>query len=86
MCNKLKVIIMQGQSCLGKSTLCRKLSGIISDCTYLYVDKYKEKKLGLLRVRFCGGAAGIIRFLQNGISLGFKKTYKRGCFRINHNR
>ena len=62
--NNLKVIIMQGQSCLGKSTLCRKL----------------------LRVRFCGGAAGIIRFLQNGISLGFKKTYKRGCFRINHNR
>ena len=41
--NNLKVIIMQGQSCLGKSTLCRKLSGIISDCTYLCVDKYKEK-------------------------------------------
>lgn len=41
--NNLKVIIIQGQSCLGKSTLCRKLSGIISDCTYLCVDKYKEK-------------------------------------------
>ena len=40
--NNLKVIIMQGQSCLGKSTLCRKLSGIISDCTYLCVDKYKK--------------------------------------------
>ena len=43
MCDRLKVIIIQGQSCLGKSTLCRKLSGIISDCTYLCVDKYKEK-------------------------------------------
>ncbi|MFQ9925311.1 MAG: hypothetical protein ACLRV0_01750 [Anaerobutyricum soehngenii] len=43
MCNKLKVIIMQGQSCLGKFALYKKLSGIISDCTYLCVDKYKEK-------------------------------------------
>ena len=43
MCDRLKVIIIQGQSCLVKSTLCRKLSGIISDCTYLCVDKYKEK-------------------------------------------
>lgn len=43
MCDRLKVIIIQGQSCLGKSTLCRKLSGMISDCTYLCVDKYKEK-------------------------------------------
>lgn len=84
--NNLKVIIMQGQSCLGKSTLCRKLSGIISDCTYLCVDKYKEKNWDYYGFDSVEEAAGIIRFLQNGISLGFKKTYKRGCFRINHNR
>lgn len=40
--NKIKLIIMQGQTCLGKSSLCKKLKTALTNCVYLCVDEYKE--------------------------------------------
>lgn len=38
----VKVIIVQGMTCLGKSTLCRRLVKDIPKCKYFSLDEYKE--------------------------------------------
>ena len=39
----MKVIIVQGMACLGKSSLCEKVIKHLENSIYLSVDKYKEK-------------------------------------------
>lgn len=38
----MKVIIMQGMTCLGKSTLCKQLEKDIQNCKRFSLDEYKE--------------------------------------------
>lgn len=38
----MKIIIVQGMTCLGKSTLCKQLEKDLSKCKYFSLDKYKE--------------------------------------------
>ena len=38
----MKIIIIQGMTCLGKSTLCRQLEKDILNCKHFSLDEYKE--------------------------------------------
>lgn len=38
----MKIIIVQGMTCLGKTTLCRCLEQAIPNCKHFSLDKYKE--------------------------------------------
>ena len=38
----MKIIIVQGMTCLGKSTLCKQLEKDISSCKHFSLDEYKE--------------------------------------------
>ena len=40
--NNMKIIIIQGMTCLGKSTLCEQLEKDLPNCKYFSLDKYKE--------------------------------------------
>ena len=37
-----KIIIIQGMTCLGKSTLCKQLAKDLPNCKYFSLDEYKE--------------------------------------------
>lgn len=39
----MKIIIVQGMSCLGKTTLCRQLGKYLPKCKCFSLDEYKEK-------------------------------------------
>lgn len=38
----MRIIIVQGMACLGKSSLCEKLEKSLYSCKWLSIDKYKE--------------------------------------------
>lgn len=38
----MKIIIIQGMTCLGKSTLCKQLEKDILNCKHFSLDEYKE--------------------------------------------
>lgn len=39
----MKIIIVQGMTCLGKTTLCKQLQNDIPNCGYFALDTYKEE-------------------------------------------
>ena len=38
----MKIIIIQGMTCLGKSTLCKQLEKDLPNCKHFSLDEYKE--------------------------------------------
>lgn len=38
----MKIVIIQGMACLGKSTLCKQLERSIPNCKHYSLDEYKE--------------------------------------------
>jgi uridine kinase len=48
--NNMKIIIIQGMTCLGKNTLCKQLEKDLPNSKHFSLDEYKENMWGQIRV------------------------------------